>query len=428
LRTLHYCTITFNDAAVEFDQRLFAPTFWQEAFVSISASSRFLTCTAFLSLFALSAYAELPNAAATQDEWPTDDESYTAGGDQATPAFGTDVDMYGNVAIVGLPGADDFAGHAAIYVRNNQGTWQRTATLKASDAQPDAEFGSRVALIEGRAVVASTTAIYLFVRQTTGAWKQTDKHTFAGADHVSDLDWQGNMLAVGVLGNTYANYAFAYDSSQTSTLRKIARFAPLDAAKGDGFGTRIAVYGNTIVATAPGYNNEQGAVYAYTCSASACVQRQKILSIDGAQGDKFGSSVDINGIYLVVGAPGAQQSGEYGSAQGGAVYTYTRSSNTWTQRQTLHPTATECDNYSSFGYDVTIQGSRLLIGSPYNGDYWFDGLAFEYVLSGGQWLPRTLLRYVSSFGASTSLIGEYAIVGAPDHSPWTGEVLFYKLP
>jgi hypothetical protein len=236
------------------------------------------------------------------------------------------------------------------------------------------------------------------------------------------------MLAVGVLGSTYANYAFAYDTSQTNTLRKIARFAPLDAAKADGFGTRVAVYGSTIVATAPGYRSARGAAYVYACSATTCVQRQKILSIDGAVGDNFGSSVDINSTYLVIGASGAERSGEYGNAQGGAVYVFTRSGSTWTQNQTLHPSPAECDNYWSFGYDVTIQGSRLLIGSPYNGDYWFDGLAFEYALSGGQWLPRTLLRYVSSFGASTSLIGEYAIVGAPDHAPWTGEVLFYKLP
>lgn len=394
----------------------------------ISARSRSLVCTAVLSLLAFSVHAELPNAEATQDEWPADDESYTPDGNQATPEFGTDVDMFGNVAIAGLPGADDFAGRAAIFVRNSAGTWQRTATLKASDAQANAEFGSRVALTEGRAVIASKTAIYLFVKQTSGAWKQTDIHTFAGADHVSDLDWQGNLLAVGVLGGAYPNYAFAYDSSQTNTLRKIARFAPLDAAKRDGFGTRIAAYGSTIIATAPGYHNDQGAAYVYTCNADACVERQKLLSIDGMEGDQFGSSVDINSAYLVIGAPGAEQSGDYGSAQGGAVYVYTRSGSTWTQNQTLHPSATECDNYSSFGYDVTIQGSRLLIGSPYNGDYWFDGLTFQYTLEGGQWLPRTLLRYVSSFGTSTSLIGEYAIISAPDHSPWTGEVLFYKLP
>jgi len=70
----------------------------------------------------------------------------------------------------------------------------------------------------------------------------------------------------------------------------------------------------------------------------------------------------------------------------------------------------------------------LVIGSPYNGDYWFNGLVFEYTLQGSQWSPQALLRLDSSFGESTSLIGEYAIVGTPNHAPWTGEVDFYKLP
>ncbi|HEU4654785.1 MAG TPA: hypothetical protein VFS47_12410 [Steroidobacteraceae bacterium] len=394
----------------------------------ISARSRFILSVALLSFAAWSAHAELPSVEASQDEFPTDQESYTQDGFPATPYLGTDVDMFGNVAIAGMPGADDFAGRAAIYIRDSKGQWQRTATLKASDPKPNAEFGTRVTLTNGRAVVASKTAIYLFVRQASGAWKQTDVRTFAGADHVSDLDWQGNMLAVGVLGSTYANYAFAYDSSQTNTLRKIARFAPSDAAKSDGFGTRIAAYGSTIIATAPGYNKKEGAAYVFTCSATSCAQRQKLLSIDGAPGDQFGGSVDVNGTYLVIGAPGAAQSGEYEHQQGGNVYVFTRAGSAWTQTQTLHPTSAECDNYAGFGYDLTIQGPRLLIGSPYNGDYWFDGVTFEYTLDGGQWSPRALLSYVSGFGASTSLIGQYAIVGSPDHSPWTGEVLFYKLP
>ena len=390
----------------------------------ISPTRALLVCTVLLSLTRI-AYAELPAIEASQTEYPA---SGDGGGDQATPYLGTDVDMYGDTAIAGMPGANDFAGDAAIYVRNASGHWNRTATLVASDTKPDANFGYRVALLEGRAVVASKDAIYLFVRQSSGAWQQTDERTFAGAAAVSDLDWQGNLLVVGVLGDAYPNYAFAYDTSQTNSLRKIARFAPADAAKSDGFGTRVAAYGSTVIATSPGYNNQQGAAYVYNCSASACTQAQKIVSIDGAQGDQFGSSADINSTYLVIGAPNADQSGEYGAAQGGSAYVFTRSGNVWAQTQTLHPTAEESANYFSFGYDITIQGSRLVIGSPYNGDYWFNGLVFEYTLQGSQWSPQALLRLDSSFGESTSLIGEYAIIGTPNHAPWTGEVDFYKLP
>jgi hypothetical protein len=347
-----------------------------------------------------------------------------------------DVDMYGDVAITGIPGSDYHRGHTAIWVRNTSGFWTRTATLVASDAKPGAEFGRRVALLDGRAVVASYTAIYLFVRQPSGEWVQKDEHTFAGAAEVSDLDWQGNLLAVGVRGDTYPNYAFAYDSSQTNVLRKIARFAPADAAKSDGFGTRIAAYGSTLVATAPGYNGGQGATYVYTCGASACTQAQKILAIDGKPGDSFGSAVDMNGTYLVIGASGFDQNPDWSGPQhGGASYIFTHSGNAWAQTQTLHPTSDEYANYNTFGADVTIQGSRLLVGAPYSSYPDFEGVAFEYVLSGGRWSARAVLQGIyggqyESFGSSTSLIGQYAIVGEPSPtvSHPQSNVSFYKLP
>jgi len=315
--------------------------------------------------------------------------------------------------------------------------------LVASDAKQGAQFGRRVALLDGRAVVASFTSIYLFVRQPSGAWVQKDERTFAGAAEVTDLDWQGNLLAVGVRGDTYPNYAFAYDSSQTNALRKIARFAPADALKTDGFGTRIAAYGSTVVATAPGYNSDQGAAYVYTCSATTCTQTQKIVAIGGKPSDSFGSAVDLNGTYLVIGAEGFDHNPDWSGPQhGGAAFVFTHSGKAWAQTQTLHPTSDEYGNYNTFGADVTIQGSRLLVGAPYSSYPSFEGVAFEYTLSGGRWSSRGVLEVTDSsgdygttyqsFGASTSLIGQYAIVGLPDGtSTWAhagSGLFFYKLP
>jgi hypothetical protein len=388
-------------------------------------SSRFLIGSLFASFISWSAHAELPNVLPTQGFGGDHDEDF-----RNTGYLGDDVDMYGNVAIAGQPGAQDHAGEAFIYVRDSAGHWNQTATLTPSDSNPGQWFGARVALLDNRAVVASYGAIYLFVRQSSGAWLQKDKHTFARAAGVSDLDWQGNLLVVGVLGDPYPNYAFAYDSSQTNLLRKIARFAPTDAAKSDGFGTRVAAYGSTVIATAPGYNSDQGAAYVYTCGTSACTQSQKIVSIAGKPGDKFGSSADINGTYLVIGAPGADQSGEYDAAQGGSAYVYTRAGKAWAQTQTLHPTSQDYSNYVSFGEDLTIQGSRLLISSPRNNVFW-EGLVFEYTVAGGVWSPRALLRSdLDGFGESTSLIGEFAIVGTPNpgNKQEPSRIDFYKLP
>jgi len=397
----------------------------------LSSTSRFFIGSLIASLASWSAHAALPVVAPSQQEFPNCNDQPRAPqycSDQ--PDFGSDVDMYGNVAIVGVPNANGYAGRAAIFVRDAGGHWNRTANLVANDASPNALFGARVALLEGKAVVASKNAIYLFVRQSNGAWQQKDERTFAGAASVSDLDWQGNLLVVGVPGDTYPNYAFAYDTSQTNTLRKIGRFAPADAVKTDGFGTRVAAYGSAVVVTAPGYNNHQGAAYVYNCGATACTQNQKILAIDGSPGDSFGSSVDMNGTYLVIGAQSADRSGSAGAQQGGSAYVFTRSGNAWAQVQTLHPTADEAKNYASFGNELTIQGSRLLVSSSYNGVY-YPGLVFEYALQGSQWSARALLKFdVGGFGTSTSLIGSYAIIGTPltEEEHGSSEVDFYTLP
>jgi hypothetical protein len=397
----------------------------------VLSQSRLLIGSLLSSLVCWGAHAELPRVEPTQRDFgteayaPDDPESWDNSG------LGFDVDMYGNVAIAGAGGANYSTGDAGIYTRDSSGKWNRTATLVANDGKQFQYFGGHVALLDGRAVVSSKDAIYLFVRQASGVWVQKDKHTFAGASSVTDLDWQGNLLVVGVQGDTYPNYAFAYDSSQTNLLRKIARFAPADAVRSDGFGTRVAAYGSTVIATAPGYNNEQGAAYVYSCGTNTCTQTQKIISIGGKPGDQFGSAVDMNGTYLAIGAPGADQSGDEGAYQGGSAYVYTHSGKAWAQTQTLHPTPEEASNYGSFGSDLTIQGSRLLVTSPENGDDGYaEGLAFEYTLAGARWSPRALLSFGIAGFNSTSLIGEYAILGTPDppHIHNASEIDFYKLP
>src|SRR3954470_10609110 len=171
-------------------QCIFRPP-WQEAFV-LSSVLRFVVGSLCASLITWSAYAQLPIIpAGGGDSGEYDEDGWNTG------YLGTDVDMYGNIAIAGQPGANE----AFIYVRDSTGYWNKTATLKPNDSS--GYFGYRVALLDGRAVVASFDSIYLFVRQSSGVWLQKDKHSFAGAAGVSDLDWQGNLLVVGVQGNSY---------------------------------------------------------------------------------------------------------------------------------------------------------------------------------------------------------------------------------
>jgi hypothetical protein len=339
-----------------------------------------------------------------------------------------DVDMFGTVAIAGLPYGPDSKGRAVIYSLQSDGHWHQTATLVPSDPDRVGTFGRRVTLANGRAVVASDVAIYLFVKQASGVWKQTDERTFKGGG-VSELDWQGNTLVVGVPGNdTTPNYAFVYDTTNTTTLRKVTRIAPPDAIKTDDFGSSVAAHGSTVVVTAPGSHRNQGAAYLYTCGTSSCTQRQKFLAPDGIPGDQFGYAVDMNSNYVVVGAPSAAQAfdNETGYYQGGKVYVFTRADTHVTASQVIRPSGW---GFQYFGDDLTIQGTHLLVGGgsgEYNGYY---GHLYSLQLVGSTWTwwdsgvnPDELN------GFSNSLIGPWAIVGSTTRASWGGLVEFFPLP
>lgn len=383
--------------------------------------------------FSLSAQAQLPSIDLAQELDPLASEIVPEPG---VGYFGSDVAMVGNVALVGIPGAYDLEGRAGIFVRDAAGNWARKGTLKASDRKRLQYFGEHVAMTTGRrAMVASTTAAYVFELQS-GAWKQTQKLTFAGASEISDLDWQGNIAVVGVLSDSTSNAAYVYDTSKT-TLRRIARLVAHDAKARDSFGSRVAVYGQDVIVSSPGYEQGQGAAYAFKCTITSCSERQKLIAIDGAAGEGFGSAIDVEQNTLVIGAINADE--HYGTMDevpsvrnytaGGAAYVFTRSGGTWHESQRLRPSPSQHNWYLMLGTDVTIAGNRILVSAPYGQDMYDGGHVFVYERKSGQLFnARSVLSSLwSSHGWAVRLYGDTAIVGIPDVAPWWGSAAVYKL-
>jgi hypothetical protein len=387
-------------------------------------------------LFSLSARAELPPLYPTSELRPLTKEIDPRPGQiPQTTFFGNDVAVLGNVAMVGMPGAFDLEGRVGIFLRNASGAWLRSGTLKASDRKTLAQFGSHTAMVNRRALIASEKAVYAF-QLISGAWKQTHKLTFNGAAQISDLDWQGDLAVIGVQSDSTSDAAYVYDTSSNG-MRRIARLVGHDSRASDQFAARVAVYGQDVVATAPGYGAEQGAAYTFSCTTSQCRERQKLIAIDGERGDRFGTAVDIDQNLLVVGAANANE--QIGDASeepstsnyraGGAGYVFARSSGTWSEFQTLRPTPTQHYWYWSLGSDVAISGTRILISAPYGIDSWDDGLVFSYRRSSGStFVANGVMAYLSSQGTSLSIHGTTSIIGAPDVDWWTGSAAIYPVP
>lgn len=216
-----------------------------------------------------------------------------------------------------------------------------------------------------------------------------------------------------------------------------------DAAAIDQFGRSVSVSGNTAIVGADrddiGTNTDQGSAYIYVRNGGTWDFQQKLTASDGAAGDYFGFSVDIDGDTVVIGAFGD----DINSLQDrGSAYVFTRSGTTWTQQAKLiNPDDYMGDTYGGelFGYSVAIDGNRIIVGAP--DDHTLNdnlsvrrGSASVFERSGSVWFLLTKIlgsEYPTGggsarFGQSVGISGTTVITGAPAYPPsGRGAALIY---
>ncbi len=194
-----------------------------------------------------------------------------------------------------------------------------------------------------------------------------------------------------------------------------AKILASDGAGGDRFGSSVAVEGDTLVvgaywADAPGY--QSGAAYVFRRTGSLWTEEAKITASDGVAGDDFGVSVAVDGATVVV---GANQEGELGAAAG-AAYVFVNPGGGWTEQQKL--TAGDGGASDQFGTSVAVDGETVLVGAHTHSAHGsFAGAAYVFTRSAGVWseqqeLLPTGLQPDDRFGFSVALEGDTSVVGA----------------
>ncbi|HMK05222.1 MAG TPA: FG-GAP repeat protein [Ferruginibacter sp.] len=190
---------------------------------------------------------------------------------------------------------------------------------------------------------------------------------------------------------------------------------------GDWFGVSVSISGNYAIVGA--YyndnglfnNNNNGAAIIFQYNGSSWVLMQKIIPVTSGIEHYYGVDVSISGNYAVIGGYGADVGG--GPFQGAArIYQYNGSSWVFMQ-QITDPTGTGGDR---FGGSVSISGNFIIAGSMYDdlGTYTDAGSATIYQYNGSSWVFMQKLYNFNgltedAFGASVSISGNYAVVGAP---------------
>jgi len=234
------------------------------------------------------------------------------------------------------------------------------------------------------------------------------------------LSLDGTSLVVGATGAGSpkgAVYLFEAAGSQWTQEAVIARESGPESI---GFAYSLALQGDTLAVGAisdgcPSTGSSCGSVFIYRRNGQTWENIQKISASDGASLDDFGASVALSGDALLVGAPGVDCSD--GSSACGAVYVYTFDGLAWGSETKIASQTSQ--HGDQFGSSVAIQGNWMLIGAP--GPLLFAstaGYAHLYRYENGQWIFEAKLEGVSSdvgsnFGNSVAISGRTAVIGAP---------------
>jgi hypothetical protein len=233
-----------------------------------------------------------------------------------------------------------------------------------------------------------------------------------------------------------------FGGQKPTTLMQLAELTPSDGGANDWFGNAIAVSGDTVVVGQFDLNTEQyGAVYVYVKPSSGwtnMTQTAKLTSSDNGAG--FGTSVAISGNTIVVGA--ANTSNFDGpAASPGAVYVFVKPSGGWADMtETAKLTASYGQPGDALGNSVSISGNTIAAGAFFATDSQgnqFAGRAYVFVRPADGWrgslnqtaeLTATDSQFLNYMGASIAINGNTIVAGAYGHNNFQGVGYVFVAP
>ncbi len=318
----------------------------------------------------------VPSVASGQDSFVISETKLINSEDEpAGDKFGYGVTIDGSTLVVGAPWDDDGADNsgAAYLFRHTDGNdfpqIKLTELTENGDAQTDDRFGN-------------------------------------------SLDISGDVLVIGAYkdNSTATDSGSAFVWTITEQIRLIG-----DPVQRTEFGYAVAISGDVVVVGAHKDNDKgrySGSVYVFRNNGSTWIRKAKLYAGDAQGGEKFGSSVAIDGDTIVV---GAIYGGE-GDLQTGSAYVFKYNGSDWEEEAEL--LAADLGDSDKFGYSVAIEGDTIIIGAPYHDDGESNsGAAYVFRPSATTWIEEAKLTGSDlsaddRFGNSVSLSGNTAVVGA----------------
>ena len=340
--------------------------------------------------------------------------------------FGYSVSISNDIAVVGSY-FDDSAGSnsgAAYIYEYSGGMWHQTAKLMADDAVFNAQFGFAVSIEGNRVAIAanrdpnsglSSGAVYIFEKSMS--WTQKQKLTAIDSTTNDNFGYSvslsGNRILISApfdddngsnSGSVYifdlVNNVWTQSSKHTATDTTFL------------YGESVSLLGDRFIVGSRTNNSSKGAVYVYDWNGVIWMPTTTLLASDGSNSDSFGISVSLSTDRILVGANGNDDSG----SSSGSAYVFEVTGGVWTETEKI--TASDAQTGDNFGYSVSLNGNRMVIGAYKDDDNGVDsGSVYQFDYNGSTWIEKNKLiasdgQLGETFGQSVDLSAGKVIVGA----------------
>ena len=266
-------------------------------------------------------------------------------------------------------------------------------------------------------------AVYIFLRGSMGWSEQVRLVSSDGAANDQfgrAVTIDGTTIAVGApfadpVAGQDAGKVYVFESNGPQWTEQVI-ISLADGSAEDQLGTSISLENTTLVIGAPENAAKTGRVYVFE-EVGVAWQREAVLtSSDGANGDQFGIDVDLDDNYILAGAP-------LHNSEQGAAYVFRRTSGQWGDTEEGKIESAVGEQGDRLGASVSLSGNFALLGAPLTASA--SGASYLFERDGLIWLQQT--RFMSpdqegtdQVGQDVALDGELALIGASYDSNGNG--------
>ena len=287
----------------------------------------------------------------------------------------------GPFAFIGAPNSNNSAGRVQVLERTDSNRWSVVQTLTASDGASYDGFGSAIAVSGNNLVIGA----------------------YIDAQNPSNNE-----------NNDGKVYFFRYNGSEWNEIRT---YTSEDILFDRSLGQSVDIHQDIAVVSDPGYDftlNDAGRIFIFQYNGTTWQQVMSFEDDDPQTGAMFGSSIAFDGDLLVVGVPGHDQGS---SVNNGKVVIYERMGSLWSFNTEVY--SPDAAQFESFGYDVSVDNNRVVIGAPGAtiGNQQFSGATYFFHFNGSAWTEAGKVQLgppeaLAAFGSSVKLLKDQVYISA----------------